>query len=119
LRADIPDRSLVVFSDWMQNSSLLSHRKAAPSSPCQFLNSPLGQRLKAHDWSGMRVLLEYMRNPRDATRQTPAHRAWWPTLFYLLGAREVILDGQRVPPPPPGLCRAQPPRTASKHAAKR
>jgi hypothetical protein len=47
---------------------------------------------KARNWQGLRVVLERLRNPRDAARQSAEHMHFWIRLFYLLGAAEVF-DG--------------------------
>lgn len=91
-RGDLPQRTLAIYSDLLQHTKALSHLKAPLPDLCQVLASDIGRRLKAHDWSGVRVSIEYLRNARDAARQGPAHLRWWAQLFYHFGAAEVF-DG--------------------------
>jgi hypothetical protein len=83
-RADVPARTLVLYSDFL------------PTNPfrdaCVAFTSGIGTRLKGHNWQGVRVILEYLRNPSASARQGPAHLRSWAHLFYRLGAAEVF-DG--------------------------
>lgn len=91
-RPDIPNRTLAIYSDLIQHTKGLSHLTGSLTDPCRVLASDIGTRLRGHDWRGVRVILEYLRNPRDAARQGAAHLRFWIHLFYLLGAAEVF-DG--------------------------
>ena len=83
-RGSVPNRTLVIISDLLQTKTF--------RDPCQVLASDIGVRLKGHDWRGVRIIIEYLRNPRDAARQGPEHLRAWVRLFYLLGAAQVF-DG--------------------------
>jgi hypothetical protein len=88
----IQHRTLELYSDLVQHSAVLSHLSGRLPDACTVLASNIGQRLKGHDWRGVRVVLHYLRNARDAARQGPAHLRFWTSFFYLLGAAEVY-DG--------------------------
>ena len=81
-RTNVPNRTLVIFSDLLQTKPF--------RDPCRVLASEIGARLKGHGWRGVRVIIEYLRNPRDAARQGPEHLRAWVRLFYLLGASQVF-----------------------------
>ena len=107
-RADLPKRTLAINSDLLQHTSALSHLSGPLRNACAVLASPIGQRLKGHDWRGVRVMLEYLRNPRDAARQGREHFKFWVELFYRLGAAEVFdgttsVPNRLVPCPSPSL----------------
>jgi hypothetical protein len=93
-QGDLPRRELVIFSDLLQNSATQNDYKRA-AIPCALINTPLGQRLAAKNWSELRVTLHYWRNPQAQGMQGPRHLAFWTQLFYLLGATEVY-DGSRL-----------------------
>jgi hypothetical protein len=93
-RADVvPNRTLVLYSDLLQHTKALSQLSGPRLDPCAVLASDIGARLRAHDWRGVRVVLEYLRNPRDAARQGREHLRFWVRIFYRLGAAEVF-DGK-------------------------
>lgn len=89
-RADIPRRTLVLYSDFLHHMKDLSQLSHPVADPCTVLASPIGKRLAARDWRSVTVILEYLRNPRDQLRQTPEHLRFWTRLFFLLGAAHVF-----------------------------
>jgi hypothetical protein len=91
-RRDVPNRTLVIFSDLLIHTRELSQLSRPLTNPCSVLASDIGKRLKARNWQGVRVILQYLRNPADAQRQSPEHLRFWSQLFYGLGAAEVF-DG--------------------------
>jgi hypothetical protein len=105
--ADIPQRTLVLFSDMLNHTRDHSHLTGPLPHPCQVLASPIGKRLQGHNWSGVRVIIHYLRNPRDAHRQGPDHLRFWADLFYLFGAAEV-LDGGVLMPRQSSQCDSEP-----------
>jgi hypothetical protein len=91
LRADaVPSRTLEIYSDLIHQTRSLTLLARRLPDPCTVLASDIGTRLKSHDWRQVRVVLHYLRNPRDAAYQGDAHRRWWVRLFYLLGAAKVF-----------------------------
>ena len=113
LQPDIPERTLALFSDFLNHTPELSQLGGPLADPCQVLAYPLGERLKARPWQGVRVILYYLRNPRDAHRQTPEHFRFWVRLFYLLGAMEVF-DGASLVANDTPACATDTPAVASK-----
>jgi hypothetical protein len=89
-RADIPRRTLVLYSDFLLHTNEVSQLSGPLADPCTVLASPIGKRLAARQWRGVTVSLEYLRNPRDQTRQTAEHLRFWVHLFYHLAAGHVI-----------------------------
>jgi hypothetical protein len=89
---EVPNRTLVIFSDFLIHTRNLSQLTQSLTDPCSVLASDIGKRLKARNWQGARVILERLRNPRDAARQSAEHIHFWIRLFYLLGAAQVF-DG--------------------------
>jgi hypothetical protein len=95
-RADVANRTLEIYSDLLHHTAALSHLTSSLPDPCTVLASTIGSRLKSHDWRSVRVVLHYLRNPRDAARQGDPHLRWWTRLFYLLGAAEVFDGSTRI-----------------------
>lgn len=93
-QGDLPRRQLIVFSDLLQNMPDHSHYKHVPD-PCTIVATPLGRRIKAKDWTNLRVVLHYWRNPQAQHIQGPEHLAFWVQILYLFGAAEVW-HGNRV-----------------------
>lgn len=114
--AEVPARSIDIFSDLVQHSPAVSHLKTRLPTVCRFLESEPGRRLKAARWAGVSVRLHYLRNGRDAARQGPQHLRWWSELFYRLGA-STVFDGAAPLPNETPACVVPPPpqRTASPH----
>jgi hypothetical protein len=108
-------RTLALLSDLLQHSAALSHLSGPLQNACVILASPLGERLKGHDWRGVRIILTYLRNPRDAARQGLHHLKVWSELFYQLGAEDVY-DGSRLLEKPSSACpdASQPRRTTTR-----
>ena len=112
-RGDLPKRTLALHSDLLQHTPALSHLSGPLRSACAALSSPIGERLKGHDWRGVRVILEYLRNSRDAVRQGREHFKFWVELFYRLGAAEVF-DGATLMANQVTACSAHPQPQRSK-----
>lgn len=85
---DVPDRTLVIASDLVQNMPDHNHYRSVPRVDA-FLETPLGKRLKSRSWQGVRVELIYLRNVKFSVKQAGTHIAFWETLFRKLGAAEV------------------------------
>lgn len=102
-RVEQTNRTLVIYSDFLQHTAAHSHLAGQLSSACSLLATEVGRRLAARPWTGVRVVLEYVRNPRDADRQRPQHLSLWTELFHRLGAAEVR-DGATLVAPPAAAC---------------
>jgi hypothetical protein len=110
-RGNLTKRTLAIHSDLLQHTPALSHLSGSLRSACAVLASPIGERLKGHDWRGVRVILEYLRNGRDAARQGREHFKFWVELFYRLGAAEVF-DGATLMPNHFNACAVDQPQRA-------
>jgi hypothetical protein len=99
---DLPYRELVIFSDLLQNTPEQNHYKFIPN-PCDVVNTPLGQRLKARNWKNLRIVFYYWRNPDAPKIQGPAHLSFWTRLFFLLGANEIRVGPALIPRNPDAL----------------
>jgi hypothetical protein len=110
-KTDVQRRTLNLNSDLLQHSKTLSHLSGQLPKICSVLASPIGLRLKGHDWRGVRVILTYLRNPRDAHLQGVHHVAWWAMLFYQIGAAEVF-DGATLIANAPSPCPSKTTRTS-------
>jgi hypothetical protein len=93
-------RTLVIVSDLLVNTRKFSQLRTSLDA-CRVLSSTIGRRLAAHDWSNIRVQLEYVRNARDALHQGHAHLRFWGDLFHRLGAAEVREGARALPAPHP------------------
>jgi hypothetical protein len=93
-QGNLPSRRLVIVSDLLQNVPGHSHLTGSPPDPCAFLETPLGQRLKARNWDNIVVDIRYWPNSQWRSRQTPDHQRFWTQLFHLLGATQVFVDSR-------------------------
>ena len=109
---------LVIISDLLQHiNGGHSHLTGRLPDPCAIAASPLGQRLKARDWSRMTVTLHVLRNSKHRDRQGPEHIGWWARLFYELGAA-AVLEGERVVPRAANVCAIPTEKPAKKRKNK-
>lgn len=98
MNATVAQRSLTIFSDFVQRSNAVRQSKPSPD-PCKFIHTALMQRLGGHQLSRIDMHLEFLRNHRDAVLQSPAHRQWWLRLLALAGARSITVNGATYAPP--------------------
>lgn len=76
---------LILFSDMLQNSGLLSHYKSVPAIK-SFAKS-VGYAEMESDLNGIDVWLFYVRRTGLEHKQTPKHYYWWTQAVELFGGR--------------------------------
>lgn len=84
--SDVEARRLIILSDMLQNSSLLSHYQRSVDP------SPVVARIRDSgiDMSNVSIRIHYVRR-EPASRQTPAHRAFWQRLLEESGSSDVAI----------------------------
>lgn len=88
--ASVPDRRLIVVSDMLQNSAMLSHYRRN-ATDVDYRRLPSGMNMP--DLAGVDVQVHYLLRIRDAAYQSPRHTHWWAAYFALLDVKR--LDWRR------------------------
>jgi hypothetical protein len=94
-QGDLPHRSLMIFSDLIQNTPDQSHYRSIQDS-CAVLRTPLGRKLKAKDWRNLRLVFHYWRNPKAQNVQGPEHLVFWTRLFGNVGVQDIRVGNRPV-----------------------